>query len=123
MKILRKCALVACLASAGVLALTVPAQAASGTAKAPYKSGAKVIAAANLNGPNPVGTQLCVYLNAQHPFTPDVNVASKCKKINAGTVSVSVTPNQCSNWTTWAVAKYNGRIIWQGSSKYNFICP
>ncbi|MFG2558371.1 hypothetical protein [Streptomyces sp. NPDC048496] len=108
-----------------VLASAFTAQAgeqASGTAKLPYLSGGKVYAEANLNGPNPVGTKLCVYLNALYPYGPDVNLASKCATINAGTVKVGINKPTCASVTTWAVATYNGKSTWEGSSKYAVFC-
>ncbi|MFB7738186.1 hypothetical protein ACFC08_28125 [Streptomyces sp. NPDC056112] len=91
-------------------------------AKAPYESGGKVYAEATLFGPNPVDTQLCVYLNAQHPYGPDVTIASACKKFDAGTVKASAPRPACGNYTTWAAALYKGKVIWQGSTGYRVFC-
>lgn len=95
---------------------------ASGVAKVPYASGGNVVAEATLQGPNPVGTRLCVYLNQQHPFTPDIAIASKCQSITGGTVRVSAPRPTCGNMTTWAVATYNGRSVWEGSTPYKLFC-
>ncbi|RSN54830.1 hypothetical protein DMH12_16015 [Streptomyces sp. WAC 04229] len=94
------------------------------TAKAnvPYLSGGRVYASATLWGPNPVGTKLCVYLNTQHPYTPDITVASGCKSLNAGTHRVSVKKPACGNMTTYAAVVYKGKTKWTGSTKYKLFC-
>ncbi|MEU3818568.1 hypothetical protein AB0E74_02990 [Streptomyces sp. NPDC030392] len=108
-----------------ILANAFPAHAgaqASGTVKVPYQSGKNVYAEATLHGPNAAGTKLCVYLNAQHPYVPDVTIASKCATIDAGTVRVSAPRPACGNYTTWAAATYKGRTTWQAQSLYKLFC-
>ena len=95
---------------------------ATGVAKLPYLSGGRVYAEATLYGPNPIGTKLCVYLNTQHPYYPDITVASGCKEFTAGTHKVSAPKPACGNMTTWAAAVYNGRTVWQGSTPYKLFC-
>ncbi|KPC89337.1 hypothetical protein ADL35_02560 [Streptomyces sp. NRRL WC-3753] len=91
-------------------------------AKLPYLSGGRVYASATLWGPNPIGTKLCVYLNTQHPYYPDITVASGCKSFTAGTHKVSAPKPACGNMTTYAAVVYKGDTKWTGSTKYKLFC-
>ncbi|MFI9214074.1 hypothetical protein ACIGW7_38840 [Streptomyces sp. NPDC053253] len=97
---------------------------ASGTIKDPWRSGNTIYGSANLWGPNPVGTKVCVELHALHPYGPDTVFASTCKSINAGTVTTSGTLNTCVAVKTYAWATYNGRVTWgpTESPKYTTFC-
>ncbi|MEV7420538.1 hypothetical protein [Streptomyces sp. NPDC089919] len=97
---------------------------ASGSIKDPWASGDKIYASANLNGPNPVGTKVCVEIHAMHPYYPDINLGGTCKTINAGTVTTSVHKGACGNYKTYAYATYNGRVFWGPveSPRYQTIC-
>ncbi|WP_405998886.1 hypothetical protein [Streptomyces sp. NBC_00829] len=119
----------ALLTSGAAVALTMAtaftAQAAaqaSGTVKPPYVSGGKLVAEANLNGPVPVGTVFCVRLLAVHPMTPDVEIATTCKKSNGGTLKATVKTPPCGMFATWADASYKGRATWTAQTKYVVIC-
>ncbi|MGW6831946.1 hypothetical protein ACWGCI_00725 [Streptomyces sp. NPDC054949] len=103
-------------------ALTAQADAqASGTVKAPYASGGKVVGSANLNGPN-APTKFCVTLLAAHPYTPDVAISTTCKTISAGKVTTKAAIPPCGKYATLASAKVNGRITFYKKSGYTLFC-
>ncbi|MFF8484191.1 hypothetical protein [Streptomyces antibioticus] len=97
---------------------------AYGTIKNPWRSGNTINGSATLQGPNPIGTKICVELHALHPYGPDTVFARKCKTTTAGTVKVSGTLTTCVAAKTYASATYNGRIVWgpKESSRYYTFC-
>ncbi len=120
-----KIALTAGAAVALVFSSALTAQAteeASGTVKAPYASKNKVVGWANLNGPNAPGTIVCVSLLAAHPYTPDIEVAKTCKKIDAGTVTTTTSIPPCGKYTTLGSATYKGRTTWFKKSSSTIFC-
>ncbi|GGZ04828.1 hypothetical protein GCM10010300_55950 [Streptomyces olivaceoviridis] len=124
MKGIFRIAATAVAATGLVLTSALAAQAgeqASGTVQVPYLSGNNLIGSANLNGPN-APTKVCVSLLQLHPYAPDVVIASNCKTITAGTVTVSTTRPNCASVHTHVEASVNGKTVWYADSGNVVIC-
>ena len=75
-------------------------------AKTPKDDGrGHVTISATLLGPQPAGTRLCISLLAAHPMGPDVELESKCKKMQSGTLSLTHKVGSCGRYTTFASAR------------------
>ncbi|MGW3123090.1 hypothetical protein ACWDBW_39265 [Streptomyces sp. NPDC001107] len=116
-------------AAAAVVALGMSTGTASAqdwlTAHVPTQHGNKITWKASVLGPQPAGSKLCVSaLDTSAPEFPPIELASKCVKTQAGSVSITLTINKCQQYMTMAFfhrAGSGGTSTRQ--SNYLFACP
>ena len=73
------------------------------TAHVPTQHGNKITWTASVLGPQPAGSKLCVSaLDTSAPELPPIEIGSKCVNTQAGSVSITLTFQQCQEYMTMA---------------------